>query len=278
MSSQHPFPCQATTTSRWGRTPVPLRARPAWGVAGARAHRRVSPHPRRGAAADSVTRSRLVPAGTVGGRMAGTQKPSARSAADASRARISLPRTTGMIGLGWSGRCEPCVDGPLDQIGQAADERSAFVGSQDAQRSERRAGVGGARRGREDVGPGPVDQQIHHVTRRGDETPQRSQRLRERADPHDRRGARGGDGWAEDGVCLIEHQQRAVAGAQGHQLVDRRRIPIHGEDRVGHHDRRIGSGPGSRRGCRGPTATARGDPGHGAGRRRGRIERAGSHR
>ena len=58
-------------------------------------------------AADSVTRRRLVPTGTVGGRMAGTHRPSWSSAADALSAACSLPRTTGMIGLGCPGGANP---------------------------------------------------------------------------------------------------------------------------------------------------------------------------
>ena len=58
-------------------------------------------------AADSVTRRRLVPTGTVGGRMAGTHRPSSSSAADASSAACSLPSTTGMIGLGCPGGANP---------------------------------------------------------------------------------------------------------------------------------------------------------------------------
>ena len=58
-------------------------------------------------AADRVTRRRLVPTGTVGGRMAGTHKPSSSSAADAESAACSLPSTTGMIGLGCPGGAKP---------------------------------------------------------------------------------------------------------------------------------------------------------------------------
>ena len=58
-------------------------------------------------AADNVTRRRLVPTGTVGGRMAGTHRPSWSSAADALSAACSLPSTTGMIGLGCPGGAKP---------------------------------------------------------------------------------------------------------------------------------------------------------------------------
>ena len=39
---------------------------------------------------------------------------------------------------------------------------------------------------------------------------------------------------AEHGVGLVEHQQRAVAGAQLAELVDRGEVAVHREHRVGH--------------------------------------------
>ena len=49
-------------------------------------------------AAESAIRRRHVPGATVGGRIAGTSSPSARSAADTSTARASSPNITGTIG------------------------------------------------------------------------------------------------------------------------------------------------------------------------------------
>ena len=70
---------------------------------------------------------RLVPAGTVGGRIAGTHRPSASSAADASRARCSVPRMTGMIGLeGWSGRAAaPNWSVPPTRLTRSARRRTS---------------------------------------------------------------------------------------------------------------------------------------------------------
>ena len=51
-------------------------------------------------AADSVTRSRLVPTGTVGGRMAGTHRPSLEQRRRRVERRLLAPSTIGTIGLG----------------------------------------------------------------------------------------------------------------------------------------------------------------------------------
>ena len=48
--------------------------------------------------ADIATRKRDVPAGTVGGRIAGTSSPRSSSSAAAARARASSPSRIGMIG------------------------------------------------------------------------------------------------------------------------------------------------------------------------------------
>lgn len=49
-------------------------------------------------AADRLRRSRLVPAGTVGGRMAGTWNPRSQSSCPAAKARSADPTITGKIG------------------------------------------------------------------------------------------------------------------------------------------------------------------------------------
>ena len=51
-----------------------------------------------------ATRSRLVPAGTVGGRMAGTSSAHRSKRSAASNASLSLPIMTGMMGVLWPGR------------------------------------------------------------------------------------------------------------------------------------------------------------------------------
>ena len=210
-----------------------------------------------GCAADRVTRSRLVPTGTVGGRMAGTHSPSSSSAAEASRAACSLPRTIGMIGLGWPGGAKPASMTRSISAARRPVRAAPSAERSDAEGGQRSRGVGRRRRGREDVGAGPVDEQVDDVPRRRHETTQRAQRLGQRADPHDRSPVPAGPAsilplrppsvplgasrevGAEDGVGLIEDQEGVVAPAQRHQLVERGDVPIHGEDRVGHDDRRL---------------------------------------
>src|SRR5690606_9219749 len=59
-----------------------------------------------------VTRSRALPAGTVGGRMAPTRMPRSRSAAESCRARSLLPTMIGWIGVGLSTRLRPISAAP----------------------------------------------------------------------------------------------------------------------------------------------------------------------
>ena len=66
---------------------------------------------RRDGAAVKVKRSRAVPAGTVGGRIATTRKPSASSSCEASSAASASPITTGTIGLCASGRPSSAGEG-----------------------------------------------------------------------------------------------------------------------------------------------------------------------
>jgi len=56
---------------------------------------------------DNVTRTRLVPFGTVGGRMAGAKSPSSRNRSAAVNAACSDPNTIGMIGESPAGRSRP---------------------------------------------------------------------------------------------------------------------------------------------------------------------------
>ena len=140
-------PVPATRTRRPGRT-----AQRAWASMAARRGARAATSWLTWSsvcAAETVTRNRLVPAGTVGGRMAGTHRPSASSAAEASRARCSVPRITGMIGLEG---CPRLSVGPtergvaahtLDEVGETPDQRLPFGRAQHAERGQRSGGIGG---------------------------------------------------------------------------------------------------------------------------------------
>ena len=77
----------------------------------------------------------------------------------------------------------------------------------------------------------------------GQEPAERAEGLGQRAHPDQRevgivREAAGGG--AEDGVGLVEQEERAVAAASGGDLLHRGGVAVHREDRVGDHDRRRG--------------------------------------
>ena len=268
-------PVPTTATTLRGRMPVSVAA----GVADGRGQDSASACNNRLTlsslcAADSVTRRRLVPTGTVGGRMAGTHSPSSSSAAEADERGLLAAEHHRDDRARMSGRCEAGLGHPVDQGGEAARQGGPFGGAQDAERGERRRGVGRRRRGGEDVRAGPVDDEVDHVPGRRHETAQRAQRLGERADPHDH-PARGPDRrrevGAEDGVGLIEDEQGVVAPAEVDELVEGGDVPIHGEDGVGDDDG--GHGATAR-----PTAAPPGGPCRGGGRRRGLSGRAGTRR
>ena len=120
-----------------------------------------------------VTRSRLVPTGTVGGRMAGTHRPPPSSCGGRVERRLSEPRTIGMIGLGWPGGARPAsASRSIREASRAS--RASPSAERRTQRGEGGGGVGRCRRGREDVGPRPVDEEIDDVAGRGHEAAQGS--------------------------------------------------------------------------------------------------------
>src|ERR1700732_2914277 len=113
--------------------------------AGANATRARTPSARRaisssGCRAVKAKRSRAVPTGTVGGRIAVTRKPSSASFFDAFNAAPGSPRTSGTIGLCASGRARREVNaralargfavnpGSLSMIVKAAIADAAMAG------------------------------------------------------------------------------------------------------------------------------------------------------
>ena len=103
----HMPPCSAQpcSSTRSGPVAADLDVQRSWLQCPA-GPRRAGPAPRaadrrrrRVCAAENVTRRRDVPAGTVGGRIAGTQRPRASSASLAASAAASLPSSIGWIGV-----------------------------------------------------------------------------------------------------------------------------------------------------------------------------------
>ena len=87
--------------------------------------------------------------------------------------------TNGTIGDGCPGRNRSTC------ARRRGDERVALGRLQHRERGERGGGVGGRRRGREDVRPARFLDQLDVARRPGDEAAERAERLRERADAHD---------------------------------------------------------------------------------------------
>ena len=158
--------------------------------------------------ADSATRSRDVPGGTVGGRMAVTRKPRAgERVGGLERARLAAAHVR---------HDRRRMPGPqaVDVGAQPGPQRVALGGAQHAQRGERGGGVGGARRGGEDVGAGAVDQQVGVPARAGDEPAERAEGLRQRADAQHRRRRRGRSNGRARARCAPRRARAARRGAR----------------------------------------------------------------
>ena len=158
-------------------------------------------------AAESVMRSRELPGGTVGGRMAGTSRPRSSSAAEAATARASSPSTTGTMGDGWPGRTRstwPAAGPP-------------------GRRPPPSAGPGprpGPRRCRPGVEAVVKMKERARLTSRSTRAPGPATKPPSEPSVLDRVPTRrtsaptsGGQVGAEHGVGLVEHQQGAVVGA-----------------------------------------------------------------
>ena len=97
---------------------------------------------------------------------------------------------------------------PVDVRAQARDERVAFGRAQDPKRGERGRGVGGRRRGREDVRPARVLDELDVTAGPGDEPAERAEGLRAGADAQHVGIGLDVDARAQHGVGLVEHEQR----------------------------------------------------------------------
>ena len=121
-------------------------------------------------------------------------------------ARASSPHTTGTIGDGWPGRSR-------STFARSRARSCVALGGPRTTRERRERGgrVGRRRRGREDVGAGPVHDQVGERGRAGDEAAERrraSSTACRRAAPSAPSGRRRSG--PEHRVRLVEHEQRAV--------------------------------------------------------------------
>ena len=201
----------------------------------------------------SVTRRRAVPGATVGGRMAGTQMP--RSAQGRRRRHGSLvaAQDDGHDGARMPGSHARHVPG------QPVAKDPTLGGTDHGERRQGSRCIGRRECRGEDVGAGPVDEQVHPRRRAGDETTEGPERLGQGAHPQGVGPRQWGPGVGpEHGVGLVEHEERAVAPAAGGEVVDGGDVAVHREHagRSRRWPRRPGRG-----------AARRGGPRRGGGRR-----------
>ena len=131
----------------------------------------------------SVMRSRAVPAGTVGGRIAGTQKPRCHSAAASATASAFAPTTSGWIAVVEGSRFHRRSAHPF---AEARDQRREMlvaraVAADHGKARGKRLGEQRRRGGGEDVGPRRLDECRDHRRMRGDERAGHARGLAERA-------------------------------------------------------------------------------------------------
>ena len=188
-----------------------------------------------------VTRSRAVPGGTDGGRMAGTKTPASSSRAERAIASAPSPASTGtMAAAGGSTRYpsdarrietrRPQRPGPPVRLRPADTE--GLPGGSDR---------GGRWGGVEDVAAGAVAEPLDEVVGARDEAPRRPESLGKRrhddADPS--REAGGLDRpcapapQQPGGVGLVHHQHGAPAVADLGDGAEGGHVPVHREDGVG---------------------------------------------
>ena len=220
-------PVPATRTSRSGRLPRrrgPPYRRVQWTGRTVSGHRRGRRRPRRTPGrrpADRPARrcgrprgspaAGWSPAGRWAGGWPAPTGPRSSSAADAATARSSRPSTTGTIGTGWPGARPARRGRPGGRRAPRPPPNAARRGRRG--RPRRRPGRAG---GREDVRPGQVDQEVDHGRGPASEAAEGAERLGQRPHPDHRDvvGDLRAEVGAEDGVGLVEHEQRAVAAAQ----------------------------------------------------------------
>ena len=192
---------------------------------------------RRVCAAENVTRSRDVPGGTVGGRIAATRKPAARSAALAASARAALPMTSETIALAAGGRSSAAVNS------RARVERPAhelLVRRDEVERAARGRDGAGRQARRVDEAASAIAHELRDAAARAQIAAVAADGFRQRAHLQ-----RYGDGLAErearaaavaddaEAVRVVGHEPRIVLGGERRERRQRREVAFHAEHAVG---------------------------------------------
>ena len=189
--------------------------------------------------ARAVSRSRLTPSGTEGGRKHPTRTPRRMQWSAAARAAAGEPSGTATIAapVGWT---------PASSASRNALRRTAVGSCGSAARipsaPEGRAGTGGRERRVEDERSCGTDEVVDDFGRGNDSTALAAERLRQRHGANDvgfcAETGCAGDALAAftddpEGVCFVDDEERAVSSHHLVQCGDRRDVPVDGEHRVG---------------------------------------------
>jgi hypothetical protein len=165
------------------------------------------------------------------------------------------PRNTGTCII--AARAQPEAPQPARDAPRAEQPLAALrLPGDHVERRARRGHGRRGERGREHEAPRPIDDQVDEGARSGDVGAGAAERLAER--PHvdvDAGGElrrfgepRAAGAEHAGGVRLVDHDEGAVSLGDGHQLLKRRPIAVHGEHRIGDDE----SPPGARRGRQRP--------------------------
>ena len=184
-------------------------------------------------------RSREVFFGTVGGRIAATQRPRSNKNCESFSARAASPSSSGWIGVSESASAMPSCRAGAEAAHIGQQLRAAFrLGADDAQGAARSRGDRRWRRGGEHPAARTLDQEFDQLLVAGDEGAGRAQRLAERGDVHVRHHAgifqRATAVGTEDAeaVRVVDHQRGVVLRGQRRQLAQRREVTVHAEHAV----------------------------------------------
>ena len=203
-------------------------------------------------AADSDTRSRDVPTGTVGGRIAGTLSRARRARASPRASRVVAADHERLHDRVRIDRLPARVAQQRARAGRSARRemrasRVAFVARDHLQAGRYRVRDGRRRGRREDVAA-RAGSSIRSRSRARSRTRPRRRRPAERADVHEMRRERSAAAARRaaalrrhaEAVRIVDDEPRAVAFGQRDEFGERREVAIHAEHRVADDQFRFG--------------------------------------